>query len=70
MRMMRRLMADSRMMLVVLMADGIDAGARGLFALWRRSRSFQGSIVPANALLMVAGFLLFGYQLAGYLLAP
>jgi hypothetical protein len=41
-----------------------------LFALWRRIRSFPGAIGPANALLMVAGFLLFGYQLAGYLLTP
>jgi hypothetical protein len=40
-----------------------------LFALWRGSRGFDRAIVPANALLMAAGFLLFGYQLAGYLLA-
>src|SRR5690606_795750 len=40
-----------------------------LFALWRRSRSFAGAIVPANGVLMAAGFLLAGYQLAGYLLA-
>ena len=40
-----------------------------LFALWRRSRSFDRAIVPANGLLMVAGFLLAGYQLAGHLLA-
>jgi hypothetical protein len=40
-----------------------------LFAVWRSSRGFNRAIVPANALLMAAGFLLFGYQLAGYLLA-
>jgi len=37
-----------------------------LFAGWRNTRSFQPAIVPANIALMVAGFLLFGYQLAGY----
>lgn len=40
-----------------------------LFAVWRGSRGFDRAVVPANALLMAAGFLLFGYQLAGYLLA-
>jgi hypothetical protein len=40
-----------------------------LFALWRSTRSFQPAIFPANVLLMAAGFTLFGYQLAGYLLA-
>jgi hypothetical protein len=40
-----------------------------LFALWRGTRGFDRGIVPANTVLMVAGFLLFGYQLAGYLLA-
>jgi hypothetical protein len=40
-----------------------------LFALWRGTRGFDRAIVPANTVLMVAGFLLFGYQLAGYLLA-
>lgn len=40
-----------------------------LFALWRRSRSFDAAIVPANGALMIAGFLLFGYQMAGFLLA-
>ena len=37
-----------------------------LFAWWRGTRSFQPSIFPANVALMIAGFLLFGYQLAGY----
>jgi hypothetical protein len=40
-----------------------------MFALWRGTRGFDRAIVPANTVLMVAGFLLFGYQLAGYLLA-
>lgn len=40
-----------------------------LFTLWRRTASFPRAILPANGLLMVAGFLLFGYQLAGYFLA-
>jgi hypothetical protein len=40
-----------------------------LFALWRGTRGFDRAIVHANTVLMVAGFLLFGYQLAGYLLA-
>jgi hypothetical protein len=40
-----------------------------LFALWRGTRGFARAVVPANALLMAAGFVLFGYQLAGYLLA-
>jgi hypothetical protein len=40
-----------------------------LFAMWRGTRSFRRAITPANALLMAAGFTLFGYQLAGYLLA-
>lgn len=40
-----------------------------LFAAWRGTQGFNRAVVPANALLMVAGFLLFGYQLAGYLLA-
>lgn len=39
-----------------------------LFTLWRSTRHFQPAIVPANGLLMVAGFLLAGYQIAGYLL--
>jgi hypothetical protein len=40
-----------------------------LFTLWRRRARFQAAIVPANVLLMTAGFILFGYQLSGYLLA-
>ena len=39
-----------------------------LFALWRSTRGFQPSIFPANVALMMAGLLLFGYQMAGYLL--
>lgn len=39
-----------------------------LFTLWRSTRGFSRAIVPANTALMIAGFLLFGYQLAGYLL--
>ena len=37
-----------------------------LFAGWRNTRSFQPAVVPANIALMAAGFMLFGYQLAGY----
>ena len=40
-----------------------------LFTLWRRSRSFDAAILPANSVLMATGFLLFGYQMAGFLLA-
>ncbi len=40
-----------------------------VFSLWRRWSGFQAAIVPANVLLMTVGFILFGYQLAGYLLA-
>lgn len=40
-----------------------------LFGLWRSSRSFDRAIVPANVALMAAGFLLAGYQMAGFLLA-
>ncbi|MET0280705.1 MAG: HupE/UreJ family protein [Steroidobacteraceae bacterium] len=40
-----------------------------LFALWRGTRSFNRAILPANTLLMTVGFVLAGYQLAGYLLA-
>jgi HupE / UreJ protein len=39
-----------------------------LFALWRSTRSFQPAIVPGNVLLMAAGFILCGYQLAGWFL--
>lgn len=37
-----------------------------LFALWRSSASFERSARGANLLLMTAGFVLCGYQLAGY----
>ena len=40
-----------------------------LFTLWRKTSSFSPATVPANVLLMTVGFLLFGYQMAGYLLA-
>jgi hypothetical protein len=40
-----------------------------LFALWRSTRGFERSVLPANILLMAAGFILFGYQLAGYALS-
>jgi hypothetical protein len=33
---------------------------------WRRTRWFQSTAVVANWLIMTAGFLLIGYQLAGY----
>jgi HupE / UreJ protein len=38
-----------------------------LFTLWRRSSRFTAAIYPANLLLMVGGFILFGFQIAGYL---
>ena len=38
-----------------------------VFNLWRRSDSFMKSAYAANVLIMSAGFMLFGYQLAGYL---
>jgi len=54
---------------------GVEAGQLGaltimvlLFALWRSTGNFNRAIFPANVLLMAAGFVLFGYQLAGYLL--
>jgi hypothetical protein len=37
---------------------------------WRRTRSFGRHAYAANVVLMAAGFLLTGYQLAGYFLAP
>jgi hypothetical protein len=37
------------------------------FALWRATPGFARAVRPANLLLMAVGFLLFGYQLAGYL---
>ncbi|MEP7311410.1 MAG: HupE/UreJ family protein [Pseudomonadota bacterium] len=36
-----------------------------LFALWRSTASFERSAWGANVLLMTAGFILFGYQIAG-----
>lgn len=36
---------------------------------WRRTASFTRRAFAANAVLMSAGFLLFGYQMAGYFLA-
>jgi hypothetical protein len=38
------------------------------FQLWRRAGSFYRGAYPANVLIRTAGFVLFGYQLAGYLL--
>jgi hypothetical protein len=37
--------------------------------LWRRSDSFQRYAYVTNVLIMTAGFVLFGYQLTGYLVA-
>jgi hypothetical protein len=37
-----------------------------LMTLWRRSPSFNRSVLVANALLMCAGMVLTGYQMAGY----
>ena len=37
---------------------------------WRRSDAFERHAVRANTLLMAAGLILFGYQLAGYFAAP
>lgn len=37
---------------------------------WRRSAAFERHAVLANTLLMAAGLVLFGYQLAGYFVAP
>lgn len=39
------------------------------FQLWRRTASFARSAYAANVMLMTAGFVLFGYQLTGYVLA-
>jgi hypothetical protein len=39
-----------------------------LMAWWRRTRAFTPTAVAANALLMTAGFVLAGLQVAGYLL--
>jgi hypothetical protein len=37
---------------------------------FRRTSGFLATAVPANVLLMTAGFILAGYQLAGYVLGP
>ncbi|WP_083901439.1 HupE/UreJ family protein [Azospirillum sp. B4] len=37
-----------------------------LMSLWRQTENFRHSVVLANAALMAAGFVLTGYQLAGY----
>ena len=39
------------------------------FSLWRRSGTFIRGAYAANALIMTAGFILFGYQITGYALA-
>jgi hypothetical protein len=38
-----------------------------VFTGWRRSPGFGKAVLPANAVLMALGFVLVGYQLAGYL---
>lgn len=40
-----------------------------VFDLWRRSDGFLRSAYVANVIIMAAGFVLFGYQLTGYLAA-
>jgi hypothetical protein len=40
-----------------------------LFTLWRSTRSFKTAVYPANVLLMGIGFVLAGYQLAGYFMS-
>jgi len=40
------------------------------FQWWRRSQTFVTGAFAANVVLMAAGFVLFGYQLTGYLLNP
>lgn len=40
-----------------------------IFQWWRSTESFNRGSFAANVLIMTAGFLLFGYQLAGYVLA-
>jgi hypothetical protein len=37
-----------------------------LMNLWRMSSSFNRTAIVANAALMTAGFVLIGFQLAGY----
>jgi hypothetical protein len=39
------------------------------FDLWRRSGTFFRGAYSANVLIMMAGFILFGYQLTGYLVS-
>jgi hypothetical protein len=39
------------------------------FQLWRRSSTFQRGAYHANVLIMTAGFVLFGYQLTGYMVS-
>ena len=41
----------------------------GLISLWRRTRWFGRSAVAINWVIMVAGFCLIGFQLAGYVLS-
>jgi hypothetical protein len=38
-----------------------------VFNLWRRSGTFLRGAYAANAVIMAAGFALFGYQITGYL---
>ena len=42
------------------------AGILILMGIWRRSTAFARQAFAANTILMGAGFLLTGYQLAGY----
>lgn len=37
-----------------------------LISLWRRTRAFSSTAVAANGAIMASGFVLIGYQLAGY----
>jgi hypothetical protein len=39
------------------------------FNVWRRADSFLRTAYAANVAIMAAGFVLFGYQLTGYLVA-
>jgi hypothetical protein len=39
------------------------------FQYWRRSASFRNGAYATNTLIMLAGFMLFGYQLTGYFVA-
>jgi HupE / UreJ protein len=55
---------------------GVELGQFAALALilialqgWRRSDSFQRTAYGANVVLMAAGFVLFGYQVAGYVVA-